>query len=74
MNDRSRRARARLARAHRFNPEDVPQLEHEYATESWRARVEELVDAAPPLTEAQRAEIRGLLAPAVGRLEQREAA
>jgi predicted GIY-YIG superfamily endonuclease len=33
----------------------------DYHSEAWRARVEELVAEAPPLSETQRAEIRGLL-------------
>lgn len=74
MDDRSRRARARLAAAHRYDPDAVPALTEEYVSEAWRARVEEVVAAAPPLTEAQRAHIRGLLAPVIGRVEQQEAA
>lgn len=74
MNERSRHARARLARAHRFNPEDVPALTEEYRTEAWRARVEELVAEAPPLSAELRVAIRGLLAPVIGRVEQQEAA
>ncbi|MCW0216612.1 MAG: hypothetical protein OJJ54_24955 [Pseudonocardia sp.] len=69
MNERSRHARARLARAHRFDPDAVPALDAAYRDEAWRSRVEELVDAAPPLSDGTRAHLRSLLAPVIGRVD-----
>ncbi|MBB5828138.1 hypothetical protein [Micromonospora carbonacea] len=57
-----RRERARMAVLHRHNPERAAELRRDYHVDQLAERIAAVVNAAPPLTDEQRARLAGLLA------------
>ena len=56
-------ARANLATATRWHPDEVPNKLRDLAAAKLEAYIKRTVDAAPPLTVAQRTRLRDLLGP-----------
>jgi hypothetical protein len=52
-----------MAVLHRHNPQRAAELRRDYQVDQLAERIAAVVNAAPPLTDEQRARLAGLLAP-----------
>lgn len=63
LSPEQRRQHARLAVLHRHDPERAAELRRDFHVDQLADRIAAVVNAAPPLTDEQRARLAGLLAP-----------